>query len=389
MVRSAPANTGPPQPDHRGAMQCGRSLLGAFWTDVLPAAQAVAAWPSKTLLHAGPPLPAAPPPPLMNAAVTAILYEGWASDRAAAADLLGTGAVALLPAQDHGVATPLAHVVSPSMPLAIVGDGKSFGCAPLVEGPAPALRFGSDDPRCLDRLRSLSAGLARSLADTVRRRPVAVAPLVEAGLAAGQECHAITAAPNAALLAAITGSADRLTDAEIDEIASNPGFVLPVLMAAAVWRLRVPGSPLRAIGGNGVTFGVVLSALSRRWRTMKAPPPAGTLFPGKEAMSPLGAIGDSAVVDACGLGGQALAVAPALREEWRGVLAGQAADGSAVLDTANGILDPERIVSSGQEPLINLAILDRDGAVGIIGRGVFPVPPALFDATDLIWEVQP
>ena len=54
--------------------------------------------------------------------------------------------VRLEPAQNYGVVTPLAQVVSHSMPMAVVGDARSQAYAPLSEGPVPALRFGS---RCL------------------------------------------------------------------------------------------------------------------------------------------------------------------------------------------------------------------------------------------------
>src|SRR5690606_18255419 len=108
------------------------------------------------LLHAGPPLQDALPPPIRQAAIEAILFEGLAANHAAAAGLLDAGEVRLLPAQDHGIVTPLAQVVSASMPLFTVSRNGTHFHAPLVESPAPALRFGKPGPHCRAQLQLLS-----------------------------------------------------------------------------------------------------------------------------------------------------------------------------------------------------------------------------------------
>jgi len=86
----------------------------------------------RTLLHAGPPLPDGMiPPPLLNSAVAAVLFEDWAHDDAEARDAIVRGAIRLVPAQDYGVVTPLAFVVSPSMWLLGVSDAAGQGTAAL------------------------------------------------------------------------------------------------------------------------------------------------------------------------------------------------------------------------------------------------------------------
>ena len=55
------------------------------WTAVRSAREAIGL-PDRVLLHAGPPLPdpKAPPPPMLNSAVLACLYAGWAAEPAEA-----------------------------------------------------------------------------------------------------------------------------------------------------------------------------------------------------------------------------------------------------------------------------------------------------------------
>ena len=68
------------------------------WTAVRPACEAIGL-ADRVLLHAGPPLPdpTRPPPPMLNSAVLACLYEGWARNEAEAEELIAHGAVKLEP----------------------------------------------------------------------------------------------------------------------------------------------------------------------------------------------------------------------------------------------------------------------------------------------------
>ena len=151
------------------ATDYGKPFSGARWFDVLPRACVRPELSALVLLHAGPPLRGAPPAPVVNAAIQALLYEGLAVDAAAAADMILRGEVRLQPAQDHGIVTPLAQVVSSSMLLLAVKQQNQTCYAPVIEGPAPALRFGSALPACRQRLRDTSAWIESIVAPIVRR----------------------------------------------------------------------------------------------------------------------------------------------------------------------------------------------------------------------------
>ncbi|PZQ01437.1 DUF1116 domain-containing protein [Pseudorhodoferax sp. Leaf265] len=352
------------------------TFAGAAWRNVVRRRVALPHLGRDVLLHAGPPFDGPPPAPVRQAAVQALLFEGLADDGAAAQALLATGAVRLLPAQDHGVATPLAQVVSAAMPLAEVGDGVTQAWAPLVEGPPPALRFGTSDPAALPRLQAVTELGLQRLAPLLQARPLPLAPVIAQALAEGDECHGRTGAANAALLARLDG----LLDADRTLLAGSPGFVLTILMAAAAWRLRQSGAPIAAVGGNGLRFGLRLRG-DAGWRAIDAAPPTGIRFPQHAGATALGAIGDSAVLDFCGLGGQALPAAPALCDEWHASLPADLAQRRAlVTDTVSGLVAPASVAASGLPPLVNLAVLDASGAAGLIGRGWYAPDPSLFSS---------
>ncbi|MEM7429472.1 MAG: DUF1116 domain-containing protein, partial [Pseudomonadota bacterium] len=99
------------------------------------------------LLHAGPPFRIIEEvcKPIMNSACVAAVYEGLANDFDAAEAMIRAGEILLKPAQDHAVVTPLAAVVSASMPLHGVYDaqrGKVQVYAPINGGNRPAMRLG-------------------------------------------------------------------------------------------------------------------------------------------------------------------------------------------------------------------------------------------------------
>ncbi|MGA2365558.1 MAG: DUF1116 domain-containing protein, partial [Steroidobacteraceae bacterium] len=94
-------------------------------------------------------------------------------------------------------------------------------------------------------------------------------------IAAGEECHARTAAANAALIERMRG-----LDAEsAARLRSNSAFVLPVLMAASAAALHTSGCDIAAIGGNGIDFGIRRRG-EQAWQHRPAEAPRGPRFAG-------------------------------------------------------------------------------------------------------------
>ncbi|MDR3454741.1 MAG: DUF1116 domain-containing protein [Rhodoferax sp.] len=356
---------------------------------------------TRTVFHAGPPFESAGdiPPPLRHSICVAGVYEGWADDFAAAARLLDDGAIQTASAQDHGLLVPLAGVLSPGMAVLEVRDAASSSSTAVVhvainEGQAHATRLGLLDAALPNHLRWLNGPFADWLAQCVRQ-PLALAPLMAQALRDGDDCHARTVAGSRLLAKALLRDAPTgaVTDAARDFIAVSPAFALnPWMAAAALWLRAAEGVPgcswVSRAGGNGLSFGVQLAGQPGRWITSPAPVPAGTCEPAHAARHAIGALGDSAVVDFLGLGGQALAHAPILRNALEASLPDDVLERPHDILAAPGVLDglarsvtnAQRCVRSGCGPLVLIGMIDAAGEAGRIGAGVVDVPVALFRA---------
>jgi hypothetical protein len=116
---------------------------------------------TNVLLHAGPPFASADSisMPILNSACVAAVFEGLAPDFDQAESMIKSGEILLKPAQDHSMVTPLAAVVSASMPLHRVvdlSDPKNTIFAPINGGSRPALRLGVRSEAVLNHIRWLN-----------------------------------------------------------------------------------------------------------------------------------------------------------------------------------------------------------------------------------------
>jgi len=347
----------------------------------------VVAVPDKTLLHAGPPFQAdaALPPPVRNAAVVAAQFEGWAADHNGACAALARGAIRLAPAQDYGVVTPLAFVISPSMPVLRASDAAGNAAlryAPVNDGPPPAaLRFGARHDGQIERL-ALIGRIAPALNDALQE-PIPLLPILRAGLDGGDDLHGRVAAANAALIDVL---APRLSGEARDYLILANQFVLNVIMAACAVLIGA-GAGIKdsrlvtAAGGNGIDFGWQLAGAPGVWRTAAAQAPIGPHFPHAAGKRFLPAIGDSAVIDACGFGAAALRYAP----DMIAALRGQVPDSYFEATASEGFIGAHPAFPPGlklgldidaQGPVrgVMLAAIDAEGDAGLVGRGVAPWP---------------
>ena len=347
----------------------------------------VATLDGRTLLHAGPPFcdAAAIPAPVLNSAAAAAVFEGWAATEADARQAILRGDIRLAPAQDYGVVTPLAFVMSPSMWVLRVSDAAGKAAprySPVNDGPAPgALRFGANDEARAARLTRL--GEIGPAWATALRDPIPVLPVMQAGLVGGDDLHGRVTAANAAL-AAILGP--RLTGAAGEYFGIANQFVLNVLMAACAAMLGagagVAGSrTVTAAGGNGVDFGWKIAAAPGVWQTMPATTPQGPRFGNAADRRFLRAVGDSAVIDACGFGAAALRHAPEMVTALRGHVPDEYFDAAASRPFigAHPAFPPDLALCLDIDraaPVrgVMLAAIDAAGDAGLIGRGVAPWP---------------
>jgi len=379
------------------------ATIGAIrplWTRIEPATRRVPL-SGRWLLHAGPAYEPGqlPPPPVLASAALACRHERWVRTDDEAFELIAAGAVHLHPAQSFRGVTPLAAIVSPSTAVVVVEDAEGRVAptfAPLGATCGADLRFGTRDAAILERLARRDGVEAETLC-AVLGEPVDLLACAREGVRGGDDLHNRTSAATAALAGELArrfgpcpaSNASTL----IEALAATPLYFLTPWMAAARLMLSAAegvasSTVVTSLGGNGMRFGVQLAAAPGRWITTPASPPEGCRLAGADPVAPaLGAIGDSAVIDALGFGGQLLAHA----EDARAALASSLPDDPGetccllladhpafTAPTVRIGLDARRIVDRELSPIVTLAMVEAQGRGGLLGRGVYRPPVELF-----------
>ncbi len=380
--------------------------------DVRPAAEVIPGMTRDTLLHAGPPIEwERMSGPVRGAVVGALLYEGLAPDAATAEAMAARGDVKFDPCHHHQAVGPMAGVTSASMPVYVVRNRASGNVAysNLNEGLGKVLRYGANSDEVLDRLRWMRDVLGPALGEALRGLPdgVDVRALIAQAIHMGDECHNRNRAASALLVKALAPriaalgipSADR---ARVLEFAGgNEHFFLNVGMAACKAALDaahgVPSSTMvTTMARNGTDFGIRVSGLDDRWFTAPADTPVGLYFAGSSADDANPDVGDSAITETAGIGGFAMAGAPAIvqfvggsprdaltytRRMYEITLGESSAYTLPILDfrgTPTGI-DVRLVMQTGILPQINTGIASRRAGVGQIGAGLVNPPRACFE----------
>ncbi len=367
---------------------------------------------ARRILHAGPPIEwDRMCGPMQGAIVGAILHEGWAKDHAAAKHLAARGDVTFAPCHHHGAVGPMAGIISPSMPVWIVRDPASGrqSFSNLNEGLGKVLRFGANDAEVLERLAWMATTLYPVLdAVFAETGGIALKPLIAQALNMGDEVHNRNVAATSLLLRRLAPAMlrSRATREDVTSavtfIAGNDHFFLNISMAACKLMLGaargIPASSMvTAMARNGVAFGIQMSGTSDQWFTAPAPVVDGLYFPGYSIADAAADLGDSAITETAGLGGFAMAAAPAIVNFVGGTpydaIANTMAMGHITLGR-NGALtlppmnfagtpagiDARKVVDTGILPIINTGIAHREPGIGQIGAGITRAPLGCFVA---------
>ena len=364
------------------------------WTAVRSARDAIGL-ADRVLLHAGPPLPDPTrlPPPMLNAAVLACLYEGWAKDDAEAEKLIARGAVKLDPSFTRRVSIPLVSMVSARTTLAVIEDAasKATWFSFLGTGGGVQLRFGSRDRAILDRLAFRETELMPGFSELLSE-PVDLLSIARSALTEGDDLHNRLSSATMVLHAVLgTRKADSpAAQAALRTVLDAPLYFLNFWMPACALMLSaaagVEGSSLvTRLSANGETTGIQLAGMPGRWFTAPAAPVQGPFMkgaPDNPQFPP--ATGDSGIIDAFGLGGQVLRRAPSLLAAFEPWLAkddeqralGQLCGSHPVLGVPVG-LDAAAVARTGKSPLLSTGMVSADGR-GLLGRGLCAMPVALF-----------
>ena len=284
------------------------------------------------LLHSGPPLTwETASGPMRGALIGACLFEGWATDVEDAERILAAGEITLDPCHHHRTVGPMAGVTSPSMWMWCLKDPVNGGEAfcNLNEGLGKVLRMGAYNDEVLTRLAWMRDVLGPILSTAVRgsverNDPLDVKAILAQMLQMGDEGHNRNRAGSLMTLRELS-PAIVAVDAPSSDIAAvlkfiggNEHFYLNLGMPTAKLAMDaardVPGSSLvTVLSRNGTEFGIQTAGTGDRWFTGPAQTPVGLFLGdyGPEDANP--DIGDSAIMEAYGVGGFSMAAAPGHR----------------------------------------------------------------------------
>ncbi len=362
-------------------------------------------------LHAGPPIDWDRASGPMKGAITgALIFEGRAKNEAEAEALVKSGEIQLEPCHEHQSVGPMAGLTSPNMEVFII-ENKTHGnlaFSNMNEGYGKVLRYGAYDQEVMDRLNWMHEVMAPVLKEAIDLvGGVDIKALLAEALHMGDEGHNRNKAGSILFLKSLApGIAKAAPNSEVaadilKAIGDNALSVLNPVMAAckamADAAHGVEGSTLVTVmARNGTDFGIRVSGLGDRWFTGPVGQPKGLYFPGFTAEDGSGDIGDSTITETAGIGGFAMAAAPAIvtfvsgtpqdainttMEMYEITTAEHKYFNIPFLGfrgTPTGI-DIRKVVETGITPRINTGIAHKNAGVGQIGAGLVRPPMSIFE----------
>jgi hypothetical protein len=385
----------------------------AVLVDVLPASEAVGL-ERGAFLHAGPPLDwERASGPMRGALIGAVLLEELAATAEEAEQRLAAGEFDLEPCHHRGAVGPMAGVVSPSMWMYAVHDAvhdNDSWCS-LNEGLGKVLRYGAYGPEVIDRLRWMGSVLGPILRQAVRAGDgIDIRAIIAQMLQMGDEGHNRNRAGSLMLLrellpGMITADAPSSDIAEAVRFSgANEHFFLNLGMPACKLATRaaegIPGcTVVTTMARNGTDFGIRVSGTGQQWFTGPANTPEGLFLGdfGPQDANP--DIGDSAITETGGIGGFAMAAAPAIVRFVGGDVSFALAATKRMYEVTVGEhplyqvpvlgfrgtpvgIDVTAVLRTGELPQINTGMAGRVAGTGQVGAGLVTPPEQCF--TDAI-----
>ena len=363
------------------------------------------------LLHAGPPIAwARMSGPLRGAVIGALIFEGLAKDDQEAIGMVEAGEIEFDPCHHHAAVGPMAGVTSSSMMVYqienITHGNKAY--SNFNEGYGKVLRYGAYSDEVIAKLRWMNDVMGPVLADALARMDngLDMRALLSETLHMGDEGHNRNKAGSILFLKHFAPHIARVTDGEtaaaiMQFMGDNALNVLNPVMAAckamADAAHGVEGSTIiTAMARNGTDFGIRVSGLGSQWFSGPAAVPDGLYFPGFTFADANPDIGDSTITETAGIGGYAMASAPAIVTFVSGTPQDAlnttlemyeitVAEHSHFTIPALGFrgtptgTDIRKVVELGITPRINTGIAHKEAGIGQVGAGLVRPPMSIFE----------
>ncbi|MGN8027833.1 DUF1116 domain-containing protein [Microbacterium sp. 22242] len=364
-----------------------------------------------TILHAGPPIEFARMSGPMKGAVTgALVFEGLAKDLDEAFELAGSGEITFSPCHEHQSVGSMAGVTSASMWVHQVRDRTHGNLAftNLSEQLSKILRFGANDQSVIDRLNWMRDVFGPVLAGAMQLNTdgIDLRLMLSQALHMGDEAHNRNVAGTTLLIQALapyileTDFTTKEKREVFDFVASSDYFSGPTWMVTAKASLDAANgiensTVVTTMARNGVDFGIRVSGTGGQWFTGPAQQVIGPMFAGYTPADSGLDMGDSAITETFGIGGFAMAAAPAIVALVGGTVdeaMGYSRTMNAITTGSNpnvtipaldfmGVptgIDVRKVMETGILPIINTAIAHKDPGIGMIGAGITHPPIEAF-----------
>jgi len=378
--------------------------------DLKPAGNVIPRMSKNTILHAGPPIKwERMCGPLRGAVYGALIYEELAGSPEEAEELIKNDEILFAPCHEHNSVGPMAGVISASMPVFVVKNKEhgNFSYSSMNEGLGKVLRFGAYSEEVIQHLKWMEMELGPSLELTIKRsRGINLKTIISQALHMGDECHNRNVAATSLFEREIMA---HLIEANLETsvasriakfLAENDHFFLNLSMAACKAMMDAAHSienctVITAMSRNGTEFGIRVSGLGDQWFTAPAPTAKGLYFPGYGPADANPDLGDSSITETRGIGGFAMAAAPAIVEFVGGTPADAVSYTKEMMNitvskddsftipsldfegTPMGI-DVVKVLNTGILPIINTGIAHKNSGRGQIGAGIVRAPMECF-----------
>jgi hypothetical protein len=380
--------------------------------DISTAGEAIPGMKRNMILHAGPPVAWGNMcGPMRGAVIGGLILEGMARTRGEAETLAASGDILFDPCHHHSTVGPMAGVVTWSMPVWVL-ENKTFGnraYSTLNEGLGKVLRYGAFSDDVIARLRWMAEEAAPILREALRRHgELDMKTMIAQALQMGDEGHNRNRAGTSLLIRELAPylAALDMDGGKIFKVLAflngNDHFFLNLTMPSCKCTVDPAAnidasSVIVAMARNGTEFGIRVSGLGERWFTGPASMVEGLYLPGFSEKDAARDIGDSVITETAGIGGFAMAAAPAIVKFVGGTprdalhLTQKMYEITVTENDAYQIpfldfrgtptaIDLIRVVETGILPAINTGIAHREPGIGMVGAGLVRPPESCFHA---------
>jgi len=347
--------------------------------------------------------------PMKGAVIGGLLFEGMAANRTEAEKLAESGDIEFSPCHHHSTVGPMAGIVTASMPVWIMKN-KIYGnmaYATLNEGLGKVLRYGAFADEVINKLKWMKDELAPILKKALHLHgPIDMKNIIAQILQMGDEGHNRNRAGTSLIIRELAPHLVMLNEEK--EVLSkiftfmhqNDHFFLNLSMPACKCIIDAArdieaSTVITAMSRSGTDFGIRVSGLGDQWFVAPAPKVDGLYLPGFSAKDAAPDIGDSVITETVGIGGFAMAAAPAI-VKFVGGTPEDAVQFTKNMYEITGVennifqipaldfrgtptaIDILKIAETGIFPVINTGIAHKDPGIGMVGAGLVKPPQECF-----------